>query len=113
MNIKDNDGNTPLHLAIIKDAIKILRLLLQKGAKTEIRNNKEETPMQLARNRKRIEIYEMLKNNNKCEISNFKAPVKKIDKSKKFIFIAIFFKILSHYIIFCNIFPFLYNNNCY
>ena len=113
MNIKDNDGNTPLHLAIIKDAIKILRLLLQKGAKTEIRNNKEETPMQLARNRKRIEIYEMLKNNNKCEISNFKAPVKKIDKSKKFIFIAIFFKIFANYILFCNIFPFLFNNNCY
>ena len=113
MNIKDNDGNTPLHLAIIKDAIRILRLLLQKGAKTGIRNNKEETPMQLARNRKRIEIYEMLKNNSKCEISNFKAPVKKIDKSKKFIFIAIFFKIFANYILFCNIFPFLFNNNCY
>ena len=113
MNTKDNDGNTPLHLSIIKDAIKILRLLLQKGAKTEIKNNKEETPMQLAANRKKREIYEMFKNNNKCEISNFKAPVKKIDKSKKFIFIAIFYKIFSHYILFSNIFPYLFNNNCY
>jgi len=113
MNIKDKDGNTPLHLAIIKDAIKILRLLLQKGARTDIRNNKGETPMQLASNRKRIEIYEMLKANSKCEICNFKAPVKKLDKTKKFIFIAIFLKIFAHYILFNNIFPFLFNNNCY
>lgn len=113
MNNKDKDENTPLHLAVQSASSRIVRLLLQKGANASIKNNKGETPMEFAYNKKRIEIYEILKINNKCAICNFRAPAKKIDKSKKYIFVGIFFKILTYFILFCNIFPFLYNKTCY
>ncbi len=108
INIKDIDGNTPLHLAVIGGVSKIVRLLLQKGAVTNIKNNKMLTPLQLAIDKKRIEISNILKSNSKCAVCNCKAPTKKISKSKKYIFIAIIFKLLVYFILFFNIYPYLY-----
>ena len=108
INIKDVDGNTPLHLAVIGGVSKIVRLLLQKGAITNIKNNKRLTPLQLAHEKKRIEIGNILRSNSKCAVCNCKAPTKKISKSKKYIFIAIIFKLLVYYILLFNIYPYLY-----
>ena len=113
INIQDKDGNTPLHLAVIGGVSKTVRLLLQKGASNNIENKKGETPMQLAQSKNRIEIYNILKSNSKCAVCNCRAPTKKIGKSKKYIFIGIFFKIISYYFLLGNIYPFLYRHTCY
>ena len=110
---KDEDGNTPLHLAIISGIAKIVRLLLQKGAKPNIENYKGETPIQVAQKKKRLEIYNILKSSSKCAVCNCKAPAKKIEKSKKYIIYGIIFKILTSFILLCNIYPFLFNETCY
>ena len=113
INPKDEKNNTPLHLAVQSGISKIVRILLQNGALTNIKNDDRETPIQLAQKKKRIEIYNILKSNSKCAVFNCKAPAKKIEKSKKFIFFGIFYKFLTSFILFCNIYPFLFNNTCY
>ena len=113
INPKDEEGNTPLHLAVVCGISKIVRILLQRGALTNIKNDKRETPIQLAQQKKRIEIYNILKSSSKYAIFNCKAPAKKIEKSKKYLFFGIFYKILTIYILICNIYPFLFNNTCY
>ena len=115
INIQDKKGNTPLHMAVMCGITKIVRLLLQKGALTNIKNEEGETPIELALKKKRLEIYNILKNNSKCSIFNFRAPVKKIEKTKKYIFIGTFYKIFTGFILLCNIFPFLFDrpSNCF
>ena len=109
INIQDKKGNTPLHMAVMCGITKIVRILLQKGALTNIKNKEGETPIELALRKKRLEIYNILKNNSKCSIFNFRAPVKKIDKTTKYIFIGICYKIFTGFILLCNIFPFLFD----
>ena len=106
LELKDNEGNTPLHLAVLGDNYKIVRLLLQKDVNTLIKNNKNETAIELAAKKKTKEIYNDLKNNNKCLISNFKVPLKKSEKNKKYIFIAIFYKFVTYFILFFTYFHF-------
>ena len=113
INTQDQEGFTPLHLAVIAGIGKIVRLLLQKGALTNIRNKKGETPIELASKKKRIEIYKILKSNSKCTFCNCRAPTKKIEKSKKYIYIGIIYKIITSFILLSNISPFLFNNTCY
>jgi len=108
INAQDIEGNTPLHLAILCGISKIVRLLLQKGALIDIKNNSGLTPMRLALKEKRIEIYNILITNKKLVICNLKAPAKKIQKSKKYAWIAIIFKFISYYIIFFHVYPFLF-----
>jgi ankyrin repeat protein len=38
-NIRDTDGNTPLHIAVITENIPIIKLLIRKGADITIQNN--------------------------------------------------------------------------
>ena len=113
INIRDKDGNTPLHLAVLGGLSKIVRILLQKGALINVKNNNQETPMELAQKKKRIEIYNILKSSSKCAVCNCGAPTKKIGKSKTYIFVGIFFKILSYFYLIGNIYPFLFNYTCY
>ena len=113
INIQDNKGNTPLHMAVMSGITRIVRILLQKGALTNIKNYNNETPIELALKKKRLEIFNVLKSNSKCSIFNFRAPVKKIEKTRKYIFIGSFFKIFTCFILICNAFPFLFNNTCY
>ncbi|MFC1743309.1 ankyrin repeat domain-containing protein [Candidatus Riflebacteria bacterium] len=47
LNIKDNDGNTVLHLAIKNSFATITKILINKGAKIEIKNNDGQTPMEM------------------------------------------------------------------
>ena len=113
INTQDSSGFTPLHLAVISGITRIVRFLLQNGALTNIKNEKGDTPITLALAKKRIEIYNLLKISSKCTVFNCRAPAKKIKKTKKYIFSALFFKFFTYLILFCNILPFLYNKTCY
>jgi len=49
INVIDaNNNNTPLHYAVKNNNEEIVKLLLQRGAKVNIRNDKGETPLDLA-----------------------------------------------------------------
>ena len=44
INAKDNEGNTPLHCACEKGYSSTIDLLVQRGAKTDMKNNEGLTP---------------------------------------------------------------------
>lgn len=50
INIQDDDGNTPLHMAASNGLDDIVQLLLQKGADIDIKNKYGKTPLELASN---------------------------------------------------------------
>lgn len=111
INKQDNLGLTPLHLGIIANSIRIVRILLQNGADINIKKNSGESPFDLAKNAKNKQLFEMMKKNGKkFEICNFKAPLKKITRSKKFIYILTAVQLISAFILLCVIFPALINH---
>ena len=107
---KDKHGYTPLHLSVISKSKRIVMKLLQNGATSDIKDNKGLTPLNLAINKKLREITQILKNNQKCQICNFKAPVKQIKKSIKNIIFVFFFQILTTLILFISILPIAFND---
>ena len=50
MEAKDNEGRTPLHLAVAAGKLETIDALITAGADTTIKNNKGETPFQLTNN---------------------------------------------------------------
>ncbi|MBN7559492.1 ankyrin repeat domain-containing protein [Mycobacteroides abscessus] len=48
VNAKDDQGYTPLHLAVAADSAEVVRLLLDSGAEVDAVNNKGETPLRCA-----------------------------------------------------------------
>ena len=68
VNSKNKDGFTPLHFAVINQNISIIKKLLIKGAQSSIKNNSQETAIDLARKNNNLEIQKILKE-NKCKYS--------------------------------------------
>ena len=108
---QDNQGYTALHLSITSKSVRIVMKLLQNGASTDIIDNKGNTPLQLARNKKQREIAGIIKNNQGCQICNVKAPVKQIKKSSKNIILVFFFQITTTFILFTSIISMALNSN--
>lgn len=106
INSKDNEGNTPLHLAVKTHSAKLVLILLQRGADISVRNKKGFTPKDLAFKKESCnDIYELLRNSEKCQLFNTGAPLRKIEKSRKNIFVIIIFQLISFFILMCFIFP--------
>ena len=95
INKKDKQGYTPLHLSVTSKSRRIVMKLLQSGAKIDIEDEKHRKPLDIAVSKRYQEIIEILKNNQNCQICNFKAPVKQIKKSKQNIFIVLAFQIIT------------------
>jgi palmitoyltransferase len=49
INLKDNDGNTPLMVAVIYGNTRIVRRLLMKGANRYIKNKEDKMALDIAR----------------------------------------------------------------
>lgn len=68
-NIQDNDGNTPLHIAVENASSEIIELLISKGADPNIQDNIGNTPLHIPANYKIQELLikhgadETIKNN--------------------------------------------------
>lgn len=49
VNLKDVSGLTPLHYAVLSNSPEIIKILLQNGADSSIRDNNRMTPLQYSR----------------------------------------------------------------
>lgn len=57
---KDEDGDTPLHLAAEEGQVKIAKLLISKGAKINGKSKSKETPIHLAVEKGHLEMVRLL-----------------------------------------------------
>lgn len=60
INIQDEEGNTPLHIASEKGNTDLVKFLIDNGAKTNIKNNRKETASQVAATKGNHETAEIL-----------------------------------------------------
>jgi ankyrin repeat protein len=78
LNIRDEEGNTPLILAIQKNNPKLLSFLIEKGTDLEVRDHLGRTPLMVAICEKNNKgAFELLKNNAKTESRDYygKSPM--------------------------------------
>ncbi len=61
VNATNEYGSTPLHDAAWVDNVQMVRLLLEAGADTEIRNHEEGTPLEMAMKKGHAEIAELIR----------------------------------------------------
>ena len=105
INARDKQGFTALHLAVLSKSVKVVMKLLQNGASTKIKDKKNQTAYQLAREKKAKDIAEKLLNSEGCQFCAFKAPVRKIKKNKNNIYLVVTSQIISLIILVISIFP--------
>ena len=66
INVKDDDGDTPLHYTIFNNNLTVLKILLNEGADVTIKNKRGQTPAGFAlKFGGRQKIYHLLKGNLK------------------------------------------------
>ncbi|XP_064381820.1 arf-GAP with SH3 domain, ANK repeat and PH domain-containing protein 1-like isoform X2 [Halichondria panicea] len=68
-NVVDDDGNTPLHLAVSNDNPQCVKLLLNHGADITIKNKEGRNPMDLAEETSYDECIELLQDASKKKFS--------------------------------------------
>lgn len=114
INEKDNEDFTPLHLAVVSKKLKIVKRLLQKGAIANQGKSKSPSPRELAEKKKFYSIAIVLKDSEKCQLCAFKAPIKKMTKSRFNIYIVFSMQIFTAIILLLILYPLLstINNNC-
>ena len=61
-NAKNKDGDTPVHIAAIKDLGKIMELLIEFGGEVNIKNNHQRTALNLATASKARSVLKVIEN---------------------------------------------------
>lgn len=96
IDLKNKDGHTPLHLAVLSDNSRIVRLLLLKGADKKIKDCKGRTALSIANDDASDDIHEMLKNEGilvKCGCRPMLSPYKQ--NSKPFVSLVLLLLTIS------------------
>ncbi len=62
-NLRDPNGDFAIHIAAEKGNVKILEVLLQKGANPNVTNRTQQTPLELAIDKNQADVVEMLLKN--------------------------------------------------
>jgi len=66
---EDISGNTPLHIAVIKNSVKIVKLLLDAGCNCGLKNNLGLTVLHIACRRKQVKIVSMILEVNNSSVN--------------------------------------------
>ncbi len=61
VNIQDDSGNTPLHLACYYDCLEVVQVLLRNGADVNIQDEDGDTPLHLISSYDDLDIVKLLK----------------------------------------------------
>ncbi|XP_053200811.1 arfGAP with SH3 domain, ANK repeat and PH domain-containing protein-like isoform X2 [Panonychus citri] len=64
LNIKNRQGNTPLHYCVLHNQSECMKILLRCGANPSIKNNEGKTPLQLAKEKELSNLIELLEHAN-------------------------------------------------
>jgi ankyrin repeat protein len=66
INLKDNNGNTPLHILAAdgEENIEVVEYLLSIGANKEIKNNSNKTPLDISKLREDFDMIKVLNKKN-------------------------------------------------
>jgi ankyrin repeat protein len=91
-NVRDSDGNTPLHLALMDGHVEVAEILLDIGVDVNARNNYNTIPLHLASQGGHLKLVQMLLDRyadvNACDKS-YKTPLHFVlqdkDKDKRFV----------------------------
>jgi ankyrin repeat protein len=72
VNVKANDGSTPLHLAAVSGHTQVAKLLLTRGAEVNAKDDYYQTPLKVAERSylstdKKKKVVELLKRNGGVE----------------------------------------------
>ncbi len=70
INIQNNDGLTPLHIASFNNAKDVAKLLIDNGADINIQHNDGWTPLDIAKEFNHREIIELLEKHKENTLSN-------------------------------------------
>jgi palmitoyltransferase ZDHHC13/17 len=73
---KDNEGQTPLHLATISGSSRIIRTLLIKGASRDAVDNKNRKPIDIAKENRQQSLIELLKPVSIISEFGFRLPLR-------------------------------------
>ena len=69
INAPNNNGETPLHKAVINQKTDMIKLLLEKGADIKAKDNTHRTPLHRAIIKENTQIIELLLNDDKADIN--------------------------------------------
>ena len=101
VNAKDKEGCTPLHYAVRKSQIRLIKKLIQRGADINIPDFKrKKTPVMLAKNNK--EILEIFRKKGVCEKLFFKPDISKktLCSNKNMIFFIVLHVLIILFVFF-------------
>ena len=60
VNAVNGEGDTALHIAVLRDFNSVVQFLVENGARLDIRNKKQQTPLALAITRKASNAIDVL-----------------------------------------------------
>jgi ankyrin repeat protein len=114
VNLQEKQGLTPLHLAVMSEKTKIIKKLIYYGALLSIVDNKNRKPIDLAINKNKIKIAEMIKNEQSLiDYSKTFTGEHRLHSTKKsncFIYTFLFLHIVLQSLTFFFILPHFQNN---
>ena len=100
LNVGDDEGLTPLHLSVISGNSRIVRILLDKGADRDVKDNKHKKPIELALDNENWSVVKVLEGSSgggwTCSILPTNKPQRKKKRLLLFFMIMYSFGIVLH-----------------
>lgn len=107
LDIQDQDGLTPLHLAVVAENTNLIKKLLHKGVNKNIRDNKGRTARDIALSRGFKNCSILLEEDKDCTIFKIKAPIVKEEKNNFNIYLFVGLHLIYEPIYFMCILPYI------